>query len=243
MSDVPITSSSEATKSQPVDRLSASSPPIFGASALIKSVLKGLAIAIAMVIVSLPAFTCRLERFVPSRDAFFLFWGQTFALVPGLPGKYIRKCFYVFTLSGCSLKCEIGFLTYIHDRRSQVGERVYIGTGVGIGWVTLGDGCLVASRASILSGASQHQLCPGGRLTPFDRSTAKQINIGADSWIGEGAIVMADVESHSIVGAGTIVTKPVPSGSVVAGNPARLIRRLVDADNSQSMADAANRTI
>jgi acetyltransferase-like isoleucine patch superfamily enzyme len=32
-----------------------------------------------------------------------------------------------------------------------------------------------------------------------------QIHIGEETWIGERAIVMADVGSHRIVGAGTIV--------------------------------------
>jgi acetyltransferase-like isoleucine patch superfamily enzyme len=205
---------------------------------LIKTCLKGFGIAIGMVIVALPALSSRVERFVSTRDAFFLFWGQAFAVVPGLPGNYIRKCYYFVTLRRCSLDCEIGFMTFIHDRRAQVGRRVYIGTSAGIGWVDVGDGCLLASRVSVLSGSTQHQLGPDGRLTPFERSAAQQTHIGEDTWIGEGAIVMADVESHCIVGAGSIVTKPVPSGSVVAGNPARLIRRLGDDAPQPQQAEA-----
>jgi acetyltransferase-like isoleucine patch superfamily enzyme len=36
---------------------------------------------------------------------------------------------------------------------------------------------------------------------------------------------MADVGHDAIVGAGSVVTKPVPPFAIVAGNPARLIRR------------------
>jgi virginiamycin A acetyltransferase len=195
---------------------------------LIKSLLKGIAIVSGIIIAAVPALTSRVELYLTNRDPFFLFWGQTFAVLPGLPGIYFRKCYYFLTLRRCSLNCEIGFLTFIHDRRTQIGERVHIGSGVGVGWVSIGDGCLIASRVSILSGRAQHRIGSDGRLTPFDRNAAKQIHIGDDTWIGEGAIIMADVESHCVVGAGSIVTKPVTSGSLVAGNPARLIRRLID---------------
>ena len=206
----------------------------FVAFNLIKRILKGLAIALGLVSTAVPALTCRIERFLGDRDALFLFWGQAFALVPGMPGDYLRKCFYFLTLGRCSLNCEIGFLTFVHDRRTQIGHRVHIGTAVGLGWVSVGDGCLVASRVSILSGANQHQLGPDGRLTPHDRTTAKQLHIGHDTWIGEGAIIMADVASHCIVGAGSVVRKPVDSGSLVTGNPARSIRR--PGDNQTSLS-------
>ena len=53
----------------------------------------------------------------------------------------------------------------------------------------------------------------------------KRIVIGERSWIGEGSIVMADIGDDCIVGAGSVVTNPVQNNEVVAGNPARTIRR------------------
>ncbi len=227
----------QTRKRQSLDRPVGPSSATLRALTLIKTCLKGSGIACGMVIAAVPALTCRIERLLTTRETFFLLWGQAFALLPGLPGGYIRKCYYCLTLRRCSLNCEIGFLTFIHDRRTQIGDRVYIGTSAGVGWVTLADGCLIASRASILSGRNQHRLGPNGRLTPFDRIAARQIRIGEESWIGEGAIIMADVESHCVVGAGSIVTKPVPSGSVVVGNPARSIRRPIDGENPAFQPD------
>jgi acetyltransferase-like isoleucine patch superfamily enzyme len=234
MFKVAITSRSGATENRATQRQSGPDAPRSRFVGLIKTSLKGIGIALGMVISVLPALTCGIERAIGQREAFFLFWGQAFALMPGLPGKYIRKCFYFLTLSRCSLSCDIGFLTFVHDRRTHIGHGVYIGTAVGIGWGNLGDGCLIASRVSILSGGSQHQFGPDGRLTPFDRTGAKQIHIGPDAWIGEGAIVMADVEGHCIVGAGSIVTRPVASGCVVVGNPARVVRRVADDESAVS---------
>ena len=45
--------------------------------------------------------------------------------------------------------------------------------------------------------------------------------IGEGSWIGAGAVIMADVGKGSIVGAGAVVTKPVPEAVIAAGVPAR----------------------
>jgi virginiamycin A acetyltransferase len=237
MSESPMASSSETPHGAHASPLPGHSSAKLRTFNLIKSIAKGLAIGSGMVIAAVPALTSRVERFLSSREPFFLLWGQAFALLPGLPGHYIRKCYYFLTLRRCSLTCDIGFMTFIHDRRTQIGQRVYIGTAVGVGWVTLGDGCLLASRVSVLSGRTQHRVDPDGRLTPFDRSAAKQIHIGEETWIGEGAIVMADVGCHCIVGAGSIVTKPVASGSLVAGNPARLIRRLVEGQSPLSESE------
>lgn len=60
-------------------------------------------------------------------------------------------------------------------------------------------------------------------------SEAPPIKIGAYSWIGSQAVVLAGVElgEFTIVGAGAIVTKSFPDGyCVIAGNPAKVIRYL-----------------
>ena len=49
--------------------------------------------------------------------------------------------------------------------------------------------------------------------------------IGQDTWVGNGAIIMASVGRKCVVGAGSVVTHDVEDLSVVAGNPARLIRK------------------
>jgi maltose O-acetyltransferase len=70
---------------------------------------------------------------------------------------------------------------------------------------------------------------------PLDRATrtagleyARPIRIGDGVWIGGGAIVLAGVTigDGSVVGAGSLVRHDVPPDVVVAGNPARVIRRL-----------------
>ena len=49
----------------------------------------------------------------------------------------------------------------------------------------------------------------------------------SDTWIGHAAIVKPDiiVGDGAIIGAGSVVTKDVESYTIVAGNPAKIIRR------------------
>jgi galactoside O-acetyltransferase len=58
------------------------------------------------------------------------------------------------------------------------------------------------------------------------------VTIEDDVWIGAGAILLPGVVvgAGSVVGAGAVVGSNVPPGVVVAGVPARIIRRITDVD-------------
>ena len=57
---------------------------------------------------------------------------------------------------------------------------------------------------------------------------AKPIEIGADVWVGGGAIICPGVKigSRSVIGAGSVVTREIPDGVFAAGNPCRVIREI-----------------
>ena len=72
-------------------------------------------------------------------------------------------------------------------------------------------------------------------LHPLDAETrrsglesARPIRIGNDVWIGGGAIVLPGVTigDRCVIAAGSVVTRDVPPDTLVAGNPARPLRRL-----------------
>jgi phosphonate metabolism protein (transferase hexapeptide repeat family) len=61
----------------------------------------------------------------------------------------------------------------------------------------------------------------------FEWRRSHHVHIGHDVWIGHGAIVLPgrNIGTGAVVAAGAVVTKDVPAYSIVAGNPARPIKR------------------
>src|SRR5262245_35297993 len=64
-----------------------------------------------------------------------------------------------------------------------------------------------------------------GRLKQFQHRG--RVSIGHDVWLGHGAIILPEVTigNGAIVGAGAVVTRDVPEFTVVAGNPARILKK------------------
>jgi acetyltransferase-like isoleucine patch superfamily enzyme len=54
--------------------------------------------------------------------------------------------------------------------------------------------------------------------------TSRIVRIGAGTWIGSAAVVMADVGRDSVVGAGSVVTRPLGDRVIAAGVPAKVLK-------------------
>jgi len=59
---------------------------------------------------------------------------------------------------------------------------------------------------------------------------AKPVEIGADVWVGGGAIICPGVRigARAVIGAGSVVTRDIPDDVFAAGNPCRVIRPLAE---------------
>lgn len=112
-------------------------------------------------------------------------------------------------------------------------RRVYCGVDTNPGYekgcyiqainsIYIDDYTQIANNVGLIS--SNHDLYDLRRNIP-----TQPIRIGKYCWLGMGVIILPEVElgDFTIVGAGSVVTKSFPEGHcVIAGNPAKVIRRL-----------------
>lgn len=109
----------------------------------------------------------------------------------------------------------------------RAGRNLYMNSGcviLDVVPVTLGDDVMFGPHVQLL--AADHPRDPEQRRA--GREFGRPIVIGDGAWLGGGAIVLAGVSvgGGAIVAAGAVATKDVPERAVVAGNPARVVRRI-----------------
>jgi len=188
-----------------------------------KNLAKTLAEWIALVIV-LPALAVYFASRPILAERAFAGWSQTMSLLPGTTGIYLRRAFYRMTLRRCGSGCQVSFGTTFSHADAELGRNIYVGGYCTLGDVTLGDDVSIASHVSIINGGQQHGIDRLDIPIREQSGTWLRVTIGRDSWIGERAVVMADVGEHCVVGAGSVVTRPIPDRAIVAGCPAKIIR-------------------
>lgn len=204
-----------------VDRARPARPMRLGAKGLARTAAKTLARQAATLFVLPLASMAGFGRWAVG----FQFGGQCLALVPGLAGDYLRTAYYALTLRSASNDARISFGSFFSRSESVIEPGVYIGAYCVLGACEIGARTQVASHVQIMSGRRQHARGPNGEILGSSPANFTRVHIGADCWLGAGAIVMDDVGAGSTVGAGAVVTRPVPAGVTVVGNPARPLPR------------------
>ncbi|KRM13121.1 DapH/DapD/GlmU-related protein [Paucilactobacillus suebicus] len=111
----------------------------------------------------------------------------------------------------------------------EFGNNVLLNANVqmtDLGGIKLEDNVLIGPGASLIT--VNHDPDPDNRRELLVSS----IHVLQNAWIGARAIVLPGVTigRNSIVGAGAVVTKDVPDNTVVAGVPAKEIRKIVRRD-------------
>ncbi len=92
--------------------------------------------------------------------------------------------------------------------------------------IEIGPDCIVG-QALILD-TDMHSTALDRRRNPLAPVRSAPVVLERNVWVARGAAVLAGVTvgAGSVVGFGSVVTRDVPPGVVVAGNPARVVRRL-----------------
>ncbi len=155
----------------------------------------------------------------------FVGFSQGYSLLPGIVGDYCRSSFYFLSLKRCSPDVTINFGTFFSTSDIEIGTYVYIGANCIISSSVIEDDVVIGSNIQIIDGKLTHNFDDTETPIRLQGGAATPIHIGRDCWIGNCAIIMADIGTKCIVGAGTVVTKPLEPYSVAVGNPGRVIRK------------------
>ena len=197
----------------------------------VRQLVKIAAFGVALLLVWPFVAVAWLEKHASKGEAFFTLFAQFLALVPGRPGSYLRGGYYFGTLDRCSWETHVGFGSMFTHRGGSMGTRASMGAYCVIGHARIGDEVMIGSRVSVPSGKRQH-IDAAGRLTSASRY--ETVTIGRQTWVGEGAIIMADVGAECIVSAGAVIINDMPDRCLVGGNPARVLKEFSGAKNSES---------
>jgi len=105
---------------------------------------------------------------------------------------------------------------------SNIGPYSYIGCS---GHIEIGNNVMISPRVSIYS--ENHNFYRNDIPMKDQGVTRSFVKIEDDCWIASNSIILAGVTigRGSVVAAGSVVSKDVPSYSVVAGVPAKVIRK------------------
>ena len=121
-------------------------------------------------------------------------------------------------------RCDYGF-------RIEVGENFFANYNFIVldgNYVRIGDNVWIAPNVGIY--AAGHPLDAVDRIG--GEEYAFPVTIGDNVWIGGGVTIIGGVTigKNAVVAAGSVVIRDVPPDTLVAGNPARVVRKLGPAD-------------
>lgn len=189
-----------------------------------KKILKSL-IGLAATILIFPlVILFWLSRLANVHNTTFMAISQFISLFPGITGSYLRSNLYHYLLTRSATNSRIVFGTIFSHIDTEIEKGVYIGAHCNIGKSRIEQNCLLGSGVHILSGKGQHNFEDVETNIQDQGGSFEKVVIGEDTWIGNGAIVMANIGKKCVIAAGSVVTKDVPPFTVVAGNPARVIK-------------------
>jgi acetyltransferase-like isoleucine patch superfamily enzyme len=163
---------------------------------------------------------------------------EAWALIPGLPGQYLRRAFLARVLPSCSRSAVIGFGTLLSSAQATIADNAYIGPRCHLGWVHIETAALLGAGVHVPSGGQTHGFADPTVPIRDQPGIKRAVRIGAGAWIGSGAVVLADVGAGTVVAAGAVVTKPLPPNVIAAGVPARIVRFRVAQDSAGSRCES-----
>ena len=142
------------------------------------------------------------------------------------------QIFCFVNLYGCTIgdDTRIGAFVEIQKnaiigKRCKVSSHTFICEGVHIE-----DECFIGHGVRFINDKYPRATTDKGQLQTEEDWPLTETRVKKRASIGSGATILCGVTigEGAIVGAGAVVTKDVPSHMIVAGNPARMLRKVSD---------------
>ena len=146
---------------------------------------------------------------------------------------------------GKNTRIEGELFIFPHGGQLNIGDWCFVGPGSRI-WsacnISIGNRVLISHNCNIIDSLTHpinarkrhlqfRDILTTGHPNPMNLGE-QPVKIDDDVWIGAGSTILRGVSigCASIVGAGSVVTSDVPPHTIVAGNPARIVRKLTSED-------------
>lgn len=142
-----------------------------------------------------------------------------------------RTRIFAFTnLYGCTLGDDVKIGAFVEIQKgARIGNRCKISSHTFIcEGVTIEDEVFIGHNVTFINDRFPRATAAGGQLQTEADWTCVPTTIKRGASIGSSVTILCGVTvgEGAIVGAGSVVTKDVPPGTIVAGNPARVIRKV-----------------
>jgi UDP-2-acetamido-3-amino-2,3-dideoxy-glucuronate N-acetyltransferase len=139
------------------------------------------------------------------------------------------KIFAFTNLYGCEIGDDVKIGTFVEIQKgAKIGHRCKISSHTFIcEGVSLEDEVFVGHGVTFINDRYPRATTEGGTLQTEADWDCVPTRVKKRASIGSGATILCGITigEGAIVGAGSVVTKDVPDGAVVAGNPARVLRK------------------
>ena len=144
-------------------------------------------------------------------------------------GKKV-KIFDFVNLYGCQIgdHTQIGTFVEIQKgakigRNCKISSHTFICEGV-----TIEDNVFIGHSVTFINDRYPRATSPRGVLQTENDWECIPTLVEQGASIGSGATILSGITigANAIVGAGSVVTRNVPLGTIVAGNPAKLLRKI-----------------
>ena len=144
-------------------------------------------------------------------------------------GKNVKLSKFI-NLYGCSIgdNTKLGAFVEI-QKNAAIGKNCKISSHTFIcEGVTIEDNVFVGHNVTFINDKYPRSTNCKGELQSEEDWKVDPTLVKKGASIGSGTTVLSSVTigENAIVGAGSVVTKDVPPNSIVAGNPARVIRKI-----------------